>query len=236
MANWMLPFPDSKKTGYFGKIRTFKGAPKNPHRGTDWGVASGTPIPAVTDGKIMLVQYSKVLGWVIVQSAKDSAGKIWYVGYCHLKNEPKLKKADRVKCGDTVGLIGNTGSASSGPHLHATLSDSVKGVFYGNVFDLHKKILEELGGKPSPVAKASEPAKVEVKKEEPKSDAKSHTVVPGDTLGAIANKYGFTVQELAQHNNIANPSLISVGQVINFPVEEKKPEPPKVCETCKRPL
>jgi murein DD-endopeptidase MepM/ murein hydrolase activator NlpD len=145
MANWTLPFPDKQSTGYFGKVRTFKGAPKNPHRGTDWALRNGTLIPFITDGKIMLIQFSRILGWVVVQSAKDSKGNIWFIGYCHLKEKPKkLKVGDRVKCGDKVIKGGNTGSASSGAHLHATLSNSVKGVFFGSVFDLHKKIKEEL--------------------------------------------------------------------------------------------
>lgn len=227
MRKWMKPFPDKTRTGYFGKIRTFKGAPKNPHRGTDWGIPAKKPIPAITDGKIMLVQYSKILGWVIVQSAKDAAGKIWYIGYCHLHEEPKLKKGEVVKCGDTVGLVGNTGSASSGAHLHATLSDSIKGVFFGNVFDLDKKIEEEMklaGGSAAPAAaapKAAPAAPEAPKAEAPKPAAaaaeKVHTVVSGDTLGAIAARYGSTVEILAKHNGIANPNIISVGQQIKIP-------------------
>lgn len=45
----------------------------------------------------------------------------------------------------------------------------------------------------------------------------SYTVKSGDTLGAIAEAYGTTVNALASHNNISNPSLINVGQVINIP-------------------
>lgn len=41
-----------------------------------------------------------------------------------------------------------------------------------------------------------------------------YTVVKGDTLWGIANKYGTTYQELARINNIANPNLIYVGQKI----------------------
>ena len=150
MANWMLPLPpQNRMTGHFGKKRTFKGAPKNPHRGTDWALKNGQLIHAITDGKIMLIQYSKILGWVVVQSAKDNAGKVWYIGYCHLKESPKNKKVgDRVKMGDWIAKGGNTGSASSGPHLHATLSDSVKGVFWGNVYDLHAMINKNAGPGP----------------------------------------------------------------------------------------
>ena len=44
-----------------------------------------------------------------------------------------------------------------------------------------------------------------------------HTVKKGDTLSAIANKYGTTVQKLAEYNNIKNPNQLSVGQKIKIP-------------------
>lgn len=46
--------------------------------------------------------------------------------------------------------------------------------------------------------------------------ATTHTVAYGDTLSAIAKKYGTTVNKLAQINSIENINLISVGQVINL--------------------
>lgn len=142
MTRFRMPFPDKQLTGHFGKIRTFKGAPTNPHRGTDWGAKEGTPIPAVSNGTVRLVQYSKVLGWVLVQSIWAD-NKTWFVGYCHLKEKPKLKVGAKIALGDTIGLIGSTGSASSGPHLHATLSTGLKGVFYGKVFDLYIFLSEQ---------------------------------------------------------------------------------------------
>ena len=45
---------------------------------------------------------------------------------------------------------------------------------------------------------------------------KTHTVVKGDTLSAIAKKYGTTVSYLAKLNNIANVNLIYVGQVLKI--------------------
>ena len=39
-----------------------------------------------------------------------------------------------------------------------------------------------------------------------------YTVVAGDTLSAIAKKYGTTVNQLVEWNGIANPNMISVGQ------------------------
>jgi hypothetical protein len=100
--------------------------------------------------------------------------KPWFVGYCHLscaKHGINCKgPADNcktpftsTKVGDTkdlrepVGRVGNTGSASSGPHLHATLSKTVRGVFSGQVFDLFKHI-EAQGATPAKPAARPKPA------------------------------------------------------------------------------
>jgi LysM repeat protein len=45
----------------------------------------------------------------------------------------------------------------------------------------------------------------------------TYTVRPGDTLSAIAARYGTTVQAIAELNGIENPSLIRVGQVLRIP-------------------
>lgn len=44
----------------------------------------------------------------------------------------------------------------------------------------------------------------------------TYTVQSGDTLWQIANKYGTTVQEIANINRIANPNLIYPGQVLQI--------------------
>jgi uncharacterized protein YvpB len=44
-----------------------------------------------------------------------------------------------------------------------------------------------------------------------------HVTQPGETLSAIANQYDTTWQALAEHNHIANPNLIHVGQEIAIP-------------------
>jgi murein DD-endopeptidase MepM/ murein hydrolase activator NlpD len=142
---WKAPFPDDRITGHYGTMSEFRRRNNmQPHSGTDWAMKAGTPIPAIARGTIKYIGESKVLGYVIVQSAMGKDGKVWYIGYCHLHKPPTLKVGDKVAQGDTIGLVGNTGSASSGPHLHATLSRQVKGVFGPtNVkADLHKAIKE----------------------------------------------------------------------------------------------
>ena len=51
----------------------------------------------------------------------------------------------------------------------------------------------------------------------PSSSIRTYTVRPGDTLYAIANRYGTTILKIAQKNNISNVNLIRVGQVLHIP-------------------
>lgn len=56
--------------------------------------------------------------------------------------------------------------------------------------------------------------------------AQTYTVQPGDTLYAIARRFGTTVNALVAANRIANPDLIYPGQVLTIPTaaEEARPE------------
>lgn len=47
-----------------------------------------------------------------------------------------------------------------------------------------------------------------------------HVVAAGENLAAIALRYGVTVQAIVQANNLANPSLIWVGQVLRIPLQD----------------
>lgn len=51
----------------------------------------------------------------------------------------------------------------------------------------------------------------------PPAPSATYTVKPGDTLYAIAVKYGTTVQAITAANNITDPNLIRVGQVLVIP-------------------
>ncbi|HUI88792.1 MAG TPA: GH25 family lysozyme [Anaerolineales bacterium] len=51
----------------------------------------------------------------------------------------------------------------------------------------------------------------------PAPSTRTYTVKPGDTLYAIAVRYGTTVQAIAAANDLINPNLIQVGQVLIIP-------------------
>ncbi len=51
----------------------------------------------------------------------------------------------------------------------------------------------------------------------------SYVIQPGDTLGALAARYGTTVQELAALNGIQNPDLIYAGATLRLPSRGQAP-------------
>ena len=53
-----------------------------------------------------------------------------------------------------------------------------------------------------------------------------YTVQPGDSLYGIAARFGVSVQAIIQANNITNPNLIHVGQVLVIPGGSVPPPPP----------
>jgi murein DD-endopeptidase MepM/ murein hydrolase activator NlpD len=136
-----FPFDVKKITGRFGTLSEFR--KKNgmqPHSGVDWAMPENTPIPAIDDGTVVLSQFSKVLGNVVVQrvmafdpKADKEKQEIFFIGYCHLA-KPGLPVGTKVAEGETIGLVGGgpktpSGSASTGAHLHLTVSKELKGVF-----------------------------------------------------------------------------------------------------------
>jgi LysM repeat protein len=54
----------------------------------------------------------------------------------------------------------------------------------------------------------------------------TYTVRRGDTLSAIALRYGVSMWVLAQANDIRNPSFIYAGQVLHVPGSATPPQPP----------
>lgn len=59
----------------------------------------------------------------------------------------------------------------------------------------------------------------ETRKQESENSAiKYYVVQAGNTLSGIASRFGTTVQELVQLNDISNPNLIYIGEVLKLPV------------------
>ncbi|MCC6215443.1 MAG: M23 family metallopeptidase [Polyangiaceae bacterium] len=114
-GGWRKPIPDAPITSRFNPKRLNPVLKKvMPHNGTDFGSATGTPVGAISFGRVTSV------GW---QGACGNAVQIEHAGevesiYCHLSRFAEgLKVGDRVKRLGLIGYVGSTGR-STGPHLH----------------------------------------------------------------------------------------------------------------------
>jgi murein DD-endopeptidase MepM/ murein hydrolase activator NlpD len=83
------------------------------HNGLDFVTSSGRNVYATGDGTVTFVQYSRTgYGNEIVIDHKFGFGS----RYAHLNNI-QVKGGDKVKRGQIIGTVGETGR-STGPHLH----------------------------------------------------------------------------------------------------------------------
>jgi murein DD-endopeptidase MepM/ murein hydrolase activator NlpD len=115
-----------------------------PHRGVDYAAATGTPIKASGDGKVIWRGTKGGYGRTIIL---QHAG-IYTTLYAHMsKYNSKVKKGSRVKQGQIIGYIGSSGLVT-GPHLHYEFrangvhKNPLK-VKFPNVKPLNKKQMKE---------------------------------------------------------------------------------------------
>ena len=182
---WQHPFPKSTITSRYGATarRT------SPHRGLDYAPDDRALIPAITDGVVTNIFYSNCLGW-ICEIRSDEHGL--YIGHSHLycnKHDTsecdgrdhagdtcmsRLKVGDRVKQGQPVGRVGNSGTCSRGAHLHLTMSKK-SDPRYAKTFDPEKFIDQK-------IAKQEKIAKRNKSAEQSKPEKVTTKTLPKETL------------------------------------------------------
>jgi murein DD-endopeptidase MepM/ murein hydrolase activator NlpD len=85
------------------------------HHGEDIIAPRGTPILAVNDGTVFGVGWNDLGGWKLW--LRDAAGNEFY--YAHLSAySPLALEGRRVRGGDVLGFVGDSGDAKGTPHLH----------------------------------------------------------------------------------------------------------------------
>ncbi|HEY0138162.1 MAG TPA: M23 family metallopeptidase, partial [Nannocystis sp.] len=143
---YKLPFKNPNLADGWGSLCCGR---TSPHRGVDFPQASGTSIPAVADGKVVVNTYSSCLGNVVVLEHADGM----YSGYAHLVSPSPLKKGAVVALGKSVGKVGDSGTCSNGAHLHLTMSPQVGGWASGTTVDPYKYIQSHLTCNTNPKGK-----------------------------------------------------------------------------------
>lgn len=118
------------------------------HEGVDIFAARGTPVIAITDG-IISSAGERGLGGKQVWLRDGLFGKNIY--YAHL-DSIAVSEGKRVKVGDTLGFVGNTGNAiTTSPHLHFGIYKSKGAV---NPLSFIKKTEIQANEIPSRIVKA----------------------------------------------------------------------------------
>lgn len=109
------PIPFGRITSRFSKKR-FHPIKKiyRPHNGIDYGAPRGTPVRAVSGGRVIVRGRGRGNGnWVSLQHKGG-----FLTNYLHLQRfAPGLGIGDSIDQGQVIGFVGQTGSAT-GPHLH----------------------------------------------------------------------------------------------------------------------
>jgi murein DD-endopeptidase MepM/ murein hydrolase activator NlpD len=84
------------------------------HQGQDVFAKCGTPLVAARAGKIQANQYQSSAGFYLVIDGDKT--EVDYV-YMHMDKRSKFREHDKVKTGEKIGAVGETGNAQ-GCHLH----------------------------------------------------------------------------------------------------------------------
>jgi murein DD-endopeptidase MepM/ murein hydrolase activator NlpD len=93
-----------------------------PHYGIDWACPTGTPIMSFADGVVTFAGWKGGNGNLLVIEHAHGYTSL----YAHLHNFARgIKKGTRVRQGQTVAALGNTG-ISTGPHLHFSVKKNGK--------------------------------------------------------------------------------------------------------------
>lgn len=103
-------------------VWSFFGAPrdggKRKHKGVDIFARRGTPVVAAMDGVVRSVRDRGLGGKQVWLSDRKRNHSLYYA---HLDSQ-LVKEDARVKAGDTLGWVGNTGNArNTRPHLHFSI-------------------------------------------------------------------------------------------------------------------
>jgi murein DD-endopeptidase MepM/ murein hydrolase activator NlpD len=90
------------------------------HDGIDIAAPQGTPVTAAADGEVLFVGVQSGYGKVVI--LRHGGGLVTV--YAH-NSEVLVREGDRVRQGDVVAKVGQTGR-TTGPHLHFEVRDGVK--------------------------------------------------------------------------------------------------------------
>lgn len=219
LENFTMPL-----TGYMTSNFGRRGS-RRYHYGIDLKAQTGDTIYAAFDGKIRVKQYERRgYGYYLVIRHVNGLETV----YGHL-SKFLVDENDFVRSGQPVGLAGNTGR-STGSHLHFETRFLGKPINPNYIIDFENKVThrDEYMVTNSSYRKTTNSSRSVVRNnssnyQEPAAtnkyvsgDVKYHRIKKGDTLGAIARRYGTSVKNICNLNNITTKTVLRLGKSIRI--------------------
>lgn len=220
-------------TSRFGKRRY------GPHRGIDIDLQVGDTVHAILDGTVRFVNYSPGHGRTVVVRHDNNLESVYaHLSEYGVKVNQRVTKGDYLGKGGKTGNARGSHLHLELRYQGLTIHPEYLLNFQDNTVNAPTIYVNNKWSNPffhqstrrskiKPITTLEPPvaAKAPVQKEKkiqsrtkPKSISsinlgqEVHRVVKGDTLYSLARRYNSTVEQLCQINNLADPTLIKVGQ------------------------
>ena len=191
------------------------------HQGIDLPLKTGEPIYAAFSGRVRISEYNTG-GYGNLVIIRHDNGLETYYG--HL-SERYVKPDEWVEAGHVIGLGGSTGR-STGPHLHfetryygqsfdpESLIDFENGYLCRDMFLLKKSYFSIYSNAGQDFDDEIANEEQDKKEEAERAAMKYHKIRSGDTLSAIARKYGTTVTNICRPNGIKSTTVLRIGRTL----------------------
>ena len=199
-----------------------------PHYGTDIKLMTGDQVVTCFDGMVRLAKYYYGYGNCVIIRHNNGLETV----YGHL-SKILVEPGQKLTSGSIIGLGGNTGR-SFGSHLHFEIrnlgqaletedfNDYAKGELKAKSFNVRKSDVENkydlraLHSRHRRDVGLARAGKGGAKASGKLGPGSVYSIRSGDTLGAIARRYGTSVNALCKKNKLKPTTTLRLGQKIRI--------------------
>ena len=89
---------------------------ENKHYGVDIAMPENSPVHSISEGIVVFAEWTSETGFVIIAEHLNGLTSIYKHNSSIVKSQ-----GDRIQTGEIIAFTGNTGSLTTGPHLHFEL-------------------------------------------------------------------------------------------------------------------
>ena len=200
------------------------------HQGVDIPIKTGDPVYATFDGRVRISEYNRG-GYGNLIIVRHDNGLETYYG--HL-SERLVQSGEWVEAGQIIGLGGSTAAAPartciSKPVITDRLDperliDFESGILRRQTFLFKKSFFDIRSNAGQDFDDEAEVEKADKKEAAERAAVTYHTIKSGDTLGALARRYGTTVSKLCSLNGIKSTTILRLDASSGSAKQADEPE------------